>query len=155
MLGNRKIEQNQGDPMSVPVPDRLEHFRAHLAAQQPHADDEPRANTPVLTPDDLAWAVREIESLRELRTSPLAADELEDVAIRHQTASPGPWTRAGDVIVDAYTHPVALTGHTAFPARDPQVWHRKDAEFIAQAWEDVGRLLTEVRRLRAEFGSNG
>lgn len=70
-------------------------------------------------------------------------------------ASPGPWTRDGDVIRDATGQPVALCGYTAFPGRDPQPWHRADADFLSKAWEDVAALLSEVDHLRSAAETHG
>lgn len=84
----------------------------------------------------------------------LADKALEAAAARHAAASLGPWTRARDVIIDGHGQPVALTGFAAFPARDVQPWHRRDADFIAHAWEDVRGLLAEVRRLRSRLAAS-
>lgn len=75
--------------------------------------------------------------------------DLDAVRARRDAASPGPWSLDGDTIHDAHGQPVALTGRSAFPARDPQPWHRGDAQFITHARGDVDALLTEVDRLRA------
>lgn len=76
--------------------------------------------------------------------------DLSDVVERHRSASGGPWSRDRDTILDGFGHPVAIMGFTAFPARDPQPWHGRDADFIAHAWDDIRRLLHEVERLRIE-----
>jgi hypothetical protein len=68
---------------------------------------------------------------------------------RHAAASTGPWTRVGDVLLDGFGQPVALVGHHAFPARDSQPWHRADADFMTNAWADIGTLLAELARLHA------
>lgn len=74
--------------------------------------------------------------------------DLEGIRTRHLAASPGPWSRSRDTIVDAFGHPVALVGYAAFPGRDPQVWHAADAELLTHAWADIRALLAEVSRLR-------
>lgn len=94
---------------------------------------------------------RRLTSLRRRFASPLPDDDLDAVAARHRAASPGPWTNERGVVRDSYGQDVALTGYAAFPGRDPQPWHRADTEFIANAWSDVGRLLAEVRGLRAHL----
>lgn len=69
---------------------------------------------------------------------------------RHARASPGPWHQHGDAIQDRDGHTVA---HWTAPGTATQTQQRLDAEYLASTWQDIGELLGEVERLRAELAA--
>ena len=89
-----------------------------------------------------------------LETGPLSDAELEAIAARCAAATPGPWRSfvegrdhlgGNDFIqtVDGDGPDIELTGTTL-----------ADQDFIAEARQDIPRLLAEVRRLRGPAGSD-
>ncbi len=80
---------------------------------------------------------------------PLADQQLDDITARKNAATPGPWKQKAElgshIVYVAHTSPNDGTYSVLWNAE----WATEaDAEFTAHAREDVGALVTEVRRLR-------
>ena len=81
----------------------------------------------------------------------LTAADLDEIEARLRATTPGPWKSfvegrdhtSGSSFIATPDNDIELTGATA-----------ADQDFIAQARQDVPRLLEEVRRLRVRRGRN-
>jgi hypothetical protein len=73
-------------------------------------------------------------------TSPLTTQQLDEIQVRANAATSGPWTVSED-----YADILDFEGHHL-----ASFWGQPVGEFIAHAREDVPSLLAEVRRLKDE-----
>lgn len=80
------------------------------------------------------------------RASPLTEQELAQIGVRCQNATPGPWT----AFVEGRDH---LGGDSFVRTQGDDIYlgrvETSDADFIAHAREDVPRLLCEIKRLKS------
>jgi hypothetical protein len=92
----------------------------------------------------------EVDLGESVASESLTNKELAEIASRCERATPGPWSHSGDGIIETGTGPnrvivIACKGAQGFESSLPSA---ANGEFIAQAREDLPRLVTEVLRLR-------
>jgi hypothetical protein len=75
----------------------------------------------------------------------LNAEELEAIRKRAEAATPGPWFDSETVYVVSNVRGDSIEWGADFIAETQE---QSDAEFIANAREDVPKLLVEIERLR-------
>jgi regulator of RNase E activity RraA len=72
-------------------------------------------------------------------------EELEVIRKRAEAASPGPWSYQFAIGIEV------INAETTIVADDDGVVRYPDAEFIADAREDIPMLLAEIERLRSHL----
>ncbi|KUN03176.1 hypothetical protein AQI95_24790 [Streptomyces yokosukanensis] len=86
-------------------------------------------------------------------TKPDQQLNLDAIETRATTATPGPWCTVGAEVFQGTEYTPDVSPWIGETCRASGGMGKADAEFIAHAREDVPRLVTEVRRLRAELAT--
>lgn len=80
---------------------------------------------------------------------PITDQYLDEIEVRYNAATPGPWGCRIDVGDTFYVHSPSY-GVRDFCCLSGGFGRREDAEFIAYSRTDIPRMAAEIRRLRAE-----